>query len=173
VRLARSADFEVRQFALSAMSVATTHAAGRTALLSAGGAAAALEAELAQPSSAPLLRRRGERATLEGVRASASDALRRLRDPRARLEHEPPGDAPPPGADGTAALRGWPVVCIACGAEPSPGRPLKHCSACRGPERWCGAACQRATWAAHKPECRQRTAGEAAAGAPAGAGGSG
>jgi hypothetical protein len=175
VRLARSTDptVTVEEFALSCMSVATTHAAGRAALLSVRGAAAALEAELARLRACPLPRHAPELARFEAFRSAIAAALRRLRDPRARQEHEPPGDGPPPDSDGTAPLRGLPVVCIACGAAPSPGRQLAQCGACRGPERWCSVACQRKSWATHKLECRVRTERAAPpAGAQAGAGGS-
>jgi hypothetical protein len=174
VRLARADDPLVSPCAITCICAATTHAAGRAALLSVRGAAAALEEELALLRAALRdSRNDDERARLECLRAAATDALRRLRDPRARQEHEPPRDGPPPGLDGTSPQPATPPVCIACGAAPAPGRRLQQCGACWGPERWCGAACQRATWAAHKAECRERTAGAAAAAAPAGAGGSG
>jgi hypothetical protein len=174
VRLAPSTHPVVSFQALSCMCVATRHAAGRAALLSLDGATAALEAGMARLRAAPLERDRAERARREELCGVIAAALGRLRDPRARQEHgPPPADAPQPGSDGVVPLGGLPVVCIACGSAPAPGRPLQQCGACRGPERWCGAACQRATWAAHKPECRERTAGAAAAGGPAGAGGSG
>jgi hypothetical protein len=61
-----------------------------------------------------------------------------------------------------------PQVCTACGALGSRARPLKLCSACRGPERWCSAECQRSSWAGHKAVCKERRAAAASAAAAAG-----
>jgi hypothetical protein len=168
VTLARDPGLVLWQHAVSVMCIATTDAAGRAALLSAGGAAAALEAGLVRLRTAPRAQHRPERARRERFCESIAAALRRLRDPSALEEREPPGDGPPPGLEGVPPLQRGPAACVACGEEAPPGRTLLQCSACRGPERWCGATCQRATWAAHKRECRQRTAaGAAPAGAPA------
>jgi hypothetical protein len=43
-----------------------------------------------------------------------------------------------------AALKGG--LCGLC-ARGSSARPLKWCAGCHGPERWCGAECQRSGWA--------------------------
>jgi hypothetical protein len=72
---------------------------------------------------------------------------------------------PPEHAAGPAAPR----LCAACGERASRARPLQQCGGCHGPERWCGAECQRSSWAGHKAVCLERRAGAAAAAAaPAG-----
>jgi hypothetical protein len=44
--------------------------------------------------------------------------------------------------------------CAGCGARAAPdGAALKQCDACRTVS-YCGRACQRSHWAAHKPACR-------------------
>jgi hypothetical protein len=123
------------------------HAAGHAALRSAGA-----EAALSRLATARAVRR-----GRFDPRPFAAEALAALRGPA-------------PTASLAAGTSGVPIMetvtryvcapaCIACGAAAAPARPLMMCGACRGPERWCSAACQRASWPAHKGACRQRAAG--------------
>jgi hypothetical protein len=120
------------------------HACGRSALVAAGAEAALAAAPgTRQGSWAPAL----------------AEALEMLRRP---LEH---GPGPLPAGHA-------PRLCSVCGARGSRARPLKQCGGCRGPERWCSAECQRASWAGHKAACLQMRAVAAAAAAAAPAAGS-
>jgi hypothetical protein len=54
-----------------------------------------------------------------------------------------------------------PQPCAQCGAASGPaGAATRKCGACRG-AWYCGTACQRAAWPAHKGACRQASAGSA------------
>jgi hypothetical protein len=132
---------------MTAVMLLAAHAAGHAALRSAGA-----EAALSRLAAA-----RGVGGGRLDPRRGAAEALAALRGPA-------------PTAPLAAGMSGVPIIetvttfdgrpaCVACGAAPAPGRPLMVCSACRGPERWCSAACQRASWPAHKGACRQRAAG--------------
>jgi hypothetical protein len=112
------------------------HACGRSALVAAGAEAALVAAAALRPG---------------GWARALAAALEMLPPP----EHGP----------GPFGARPGPQVCIACGALGSRARPLKQCSACRGPERWCSAECQRSSWAGHKAVCKERRAAASAAAA--------
>jgi hypothetical protein len=113
------------------------HACGRSALVAAGAEAALAAAPgTRQGSWAPAL-------------AEALEMLRR-----------PPEHGAEPLVAGPA-----PHLCTVCGARGSRAQPLKSCAGCRGPERWCRAECQRASWAGHKAVCLERRAVAAAAAA--------
>jgi hypothetical protein len=134
--------------AMTAVQFLVGHAAGHAALRSAGA-----EAALSRLAPAD-----------QGVGGGRFDARRAAAEALAALR------GPAPTAPLAAGTSGVPIngavtrsvtvpTCVACGAAAAPGRQLMMCGACRGPERWCGAACQRASWPAHKSACRQRTAG--------------
>jgi hypothetical protein len=56
-----------------------------------------------------------------------------------------------------ATARADPRCCAACGAAPAGGAALRACARCRR-ARYCGAACQRTHWKAHKPACNAAAA---------------
>jgi hypothetical protein len=122
-------------WAAEAVKALTQHACGRAALLAAGAEAALAAAAGSRPGA------------WSAALAEALEVLRR-----------PPEDGPGPLADGPA-----PRPCAACGAHGSRARPLKLCTGCRGPERWCSAECQRSSWAGHRAVCLERRAAAAAA----------
>jgi hypothetical protein len=127
--------------AASAVKALAQHACGRAALLAAGAEAALTAAAASwQGPWAPAL-------------AEALEMLRRS-----------PEHGPGPLVDSPT-----PRLCAVCGARRSRARPLKLCTGCRGPERWCSAECQRSSWAGHRAVCLERRAAAAATtAAPAG-----
>jgi hypothetical protein len=125
-----------RQAAAAAKALAQ-HACGRAALLDSGAEAALAAVVASRPGAwAPAL-------------AEALEVLRR----------------PPERGPGPVAADAVPRLCSTCGARGSRDQPLKQCGACRGPERWCGAECQRRGWAGHKAVCLERRAAAAASAA--------
>jgi hypothetical protein len=133
--------------AAAAAEVLAQHAAGHAALRSAG-------AEAALSRLAPEHADHGSWVDPSDSVALALAALR-----------APAPSAPPPAGEGglqagftVATYAAAPTSCVACGAPAAPGRPLRACGACHGPERWCGVACQRASWPAHKRTCSARRA---------------
>jgi hypothetical protein len=134
--------------AAAAVTALASHACGRSALVEAGAEAAlAAAAESWQEDWAP--------AALAEALEQALELVRR-----------------PPPEQGAPPLAASPVAraCATCGVPGSRARPLMRCAGCRGPERWCGAECQRSSWAGHRAVCLERRAAAAAAEAAAPAG---
>jgi hypothetical protein len=85
-------------------------------------------------------------------------------------DHEEPCGGPHAGSRGgisgvgaspaeCAGFRGWTCACCGITAQISRSGELKECAACRA-VRYCGKACQKEDWPAHKATCKRLQAAE-------------
>jgi hypothetical protein len=135
---------------------------GRRALRAAGAeaavraaAAAAVPPRTRSSGGAPAAEasggaRRGEAQRAGAIQEDARAALQALTSPPGARLRESPGVV-------MSVLASVPPRCSACGAAaPAGGGPLKKCTGCGGPERWCSKECQRVSWVAgHRAVCKE------------------
>ena len=83
---------------------------------------------------------------------------------RSGMQHWPPvppgpGQSLIVGAEGTPFVPPATFPCAACGAAAPRGQSFQRCAACRT-VTYCGAACQRTHWKAHKADCKAAAAAQ-------------